>query len=191
MNENHLVLKKENINDTIIGDFDSVNKKYFNDLKMNVIHVENQDQTDFQKSLKYLLQIMKSKQIIIDDILAIQENNGRFDHMISNVHVLHLMNEELGSIHLYVISERQCYWLLRKETKHEFYASNKLLKSIWCSLIPFCGPVLIKTTGLKWNLNNEQLEFGVLISTSNAFNHSNIITIETNAPIIWGFGIEN
>lgn len=50
----------------------------------------------------------------------------------------------------------------------------KISDSKWCSLIPLCGPVKIKTIGLHWNLDkNSMLEFGKFISSSNEFDQNN------------------
>lgn len=42
--------------------------------------------------------------------------------------------------------------------------------------MPLNGPVSLTTTGLKWNLNKQALEFGKFISTSNEFDHQSETT---------------
>ena len=56
-----------------------------------------------------------------------------------------------------------------------------------CGLIPIGNKVNnIITKGLKWNLNNESLEFGTRISTSNKINDNNDdIIIETSECLLW------
>ncbi|KAJ1498736.1 cAMP-dependent protein kinase subunit [Coelomomyces lativittatus] len=41
------------------------------------------------------------------------------------------------------------------------------LETLHCGLIPLEGEVKVKTSGLKWNLDNDILKFGHFISTSN------------------------
>lgn len=36
-----------------------------------------------------------------------------------------------------------------------------------CGLVPLTGPARVTTTGLKWNLNDDEISFGRFISTSN------------------------
>ena len=88
-----------------------------------------------------------------------------------------------------------------------------------CGLIPFNGPTVASSTGLKWNLgthpplfaanpppavlpfrhewnegsearrcgfpaDDTEMRFGGLISTSNEI-ESDVVTVETNQPLIW------
>lgn len=142
----------------IIGDMDSIseqNAKYYRRKKTELIKVEEQDTTDFEKTLSYCV---KKK---IKDVTVFGATGMRPDHTLNNFSILKRFYKKLN---LCLITDEFAAFYLPKRFSFNYKSGETV------SLIPMPVAVEIKTKGLEFPLDKETLEFGI---REGALNKSN------------------
>jgi len=155
--------------DFIIGDFDSLTN--FDNLTDKLIYTPDQNHTDFYKALDFL----QSKNCTQIDVFG--ASGFEQDHFLGNLTAAFKFKDRL-KITFY--DEFGSYFFIAPEF------SIKGVKGKIISLIPFWSAKGIITKGLKWSLNNEDLNLLERIGTRNiAANDEIKITYQSGDLLIF------
>jgi thiamine pyrophosphokinase len=132
--------------DFIIGDLDSLNKNKLVEKTKNICLVEdkNQDLNDFEKALRFIKSQNKS------NILIFGFQGGELEHTLNNWSVL---KKYINEFNLTILHNNRYAMPINNSIEIDL-KENELI-----SIIPQ-PTCILKTDGLKWNLDRERLELG-------------------------------
>lgn len=168
----------------VTGDFDSIKNDvldYYKRKGAKIVNTPDQNHTDFTKALSHLISSCGDEQV--EAIFVLGVFSGLLHHIMANINTL-FEATEITDKPVILLSNDSLAFLLQPG-KHKIYV-NSGLEGSTCGLIPVGSKCeSVTTTGLKWNLSNRALEFGKLVSTSNAFDGSSSVEIETSHPLLW------
>lgn len=159
-----IYLDKNNISyDFVVGDMDSINnKKLYYKNKDKIIIDNNQNITDFEKSLKFIV----SQSFFYVDVFGACGN--MMDHFLGNINVA-LKYKNKISIAFY---DDYCrFFFVKKQIKIENIIKGKKISLFPCPIV-----TNISTLGLKYNLYQENISMDKKIGIRNIAT-SNIIEI--------------
>jgi len=173
--------------DLLTGDFDSAteeSREYFRSRGVEVVETPDQDHTDFTKALVEV----GRRGAVGEAVVAYAElGPDRLDHLFGNLQALALAPALPWS-------STSVSWLLQPghhritspasptSTPSNSTSSPCLLH---CGLIPLAGVARVTTTGLRWNLADQETRFGGLVSTSNTFGEEKEVRVETSGLLLW------
>jgi len=179
------------IPDLICGDLDSIKdeiREFYEQKGTKSIKLLDQDSTDFQKTLKLLVELIslstESKYKNIRRVYTVCEFGGRIDHALSNLSSLYEPVILESGLQVFLVSSESIVFLLQPGTNIINLDPKYDIIGKYCGFFPLTKPALVTTQGLKWNVNDQQLEFGKFISSSNELLSKQVI-IKTNEPLVW------
>lgn len=154
----------------------------------SVVHTPDQDETDFSKSLRELEPHIKPTKV--RTVVVVSQTSGRLDQIMANINTLHRSKQLTSANRILLLSDNSISFLL-DPGKHTINIPPPLVaKQDWCAIMPFRAATRVRTTGLKWNLKDQVLQFGGIVSTSNTYEpNAKKVEIKTDQPVLWSMGI--
>lgn len=154
----------------LVGDMDSISAADIADALERKIEIHSfdaaKDETDTEIAVSCALQLG------ITNITVVSGGGDRFDHLLGMVH-------SLATTHciLYLGNARICFARPDAPTNLSVSVDDTL------SLIPIGGSCVISTTGLQWNLSNEELQAFASRGVSNIANNTTISVDVTHGSV--------
>ncbi|KAJ6972963.1 thiamine pyrophosphokinase 1 isoform X2 [Populus alba x Populus x berolinensis] len=145
----------------------------------------DQDTTDLHKCVAYIRDLTPNSDKSNLCILVAGALGGRFDHEAGNMNVLY----RFSTMRLILLSDDCLIYLLPSTHLHEIYIQSSV-EGPHCGLIPIGMPSgSTTTTGLQWDLNNTEMRFGDVVSTSNLVRGEKI-TVQSSSDLLWTISIK-
>lgn len=141
--------------DVIVGDLDSINPKVLQTFKKQgvvILKIEEQETTDFEKALLF------AKKELVKEITVVGAISERPDHTLNNFSV---MKRYYKVFDIRILDKEFEIYYIKGKTTFNYK------KGYVVSFMPMPDARGIVTTGLKYSLNNESLQFGIREGTLN------------------------
>lgn len=182
--------RERRIPDAIKGDMDSAREevlRFYASKDTTIIRDSDQNSNDFTKCLKTLSEIQRHRGVTLD-VLVAGALGGRLDHEISNLSSLYGWRcfesiTLLSDVSLATILHGPGHFTIIPELSFE---------GPTCGLLPLGGACSdVRTSGLRWNLCGQTLEFGGLVSSSNQIVESSVqVSIGSTGSLLWTTAID-
>ncbi|CAL5194461.1 unnamed protein product [Lathyrus oleraceus] len=175
--------------DAIKGDMDSIRTEvldFYANLGTKIIdESQDQDTTDLHKCVAYIRDLVPNTDKSELCILATGALGGRFDHEMGNINVLC----RFSNTRIILLSDDCLIHLLPKNHSHKIFIQPSV-EGPHCGLVPIGMPSgSSTTTGLQWDLNDTEMRFGGLVSTSNIVK-GDIVTVQSDSDLLWTISIK-
>mmetsp|Transcript_6030 Transcript_6030/g.8530 ORF Transcript_6030/g.8530 Transcript_6030/m.8530 type:complete len:308 (+) Transcript_6030:50-973(+) len=172
--------------DFIVGDLDSARIQVLDFYKQHgtkVERVEDQDLNDFDKAMNTVTQALTEPTVAVLGVFG-----GRLDQQMAAFDVALRWQSQTEQIFLF--SDENAAILLSPNVQHKIIFRTHL-QGPSCGLIPIAGKSdYVTTTGLQWNLMEQSLEFGKLVSSSNRVvsnsdDDQTLVTVFSSNFLLW------
>lgn len=166
------VLMKQIKVDAVLGDFDSIGineAELSHSEKVEWLERPDQNKTDLEKGLDHLIDLGYS------DVNILWATGRRLDHSWNNILTISRYHSRIG---INLIDDHSKMFICPRNFTKYYIEGFKL------SLIPVVDCKNIKTKGLKYNLNNEDLNVLERTSSSNSTIENGLVNISYTSGLL-------
>ncbi|KAJ7727282.1 thiamine pyrophosphokinase [Mycena maculata] len=172
--------------DLIKGDLDSIRndvKDFYISHGVPVVEDPDQYSTDLMKCVSAIQDKEAKEQRGEYDIILLGGLAGRLDQTIHTLSYLHKLRKSRKRV--FAVTDDNVGWVL-DAGEHTIHIDHSILGPT-CGLLPVgIDSTVLSTTGLRWNLSNNESSFDGMVSTSNHLvPEENEVWIKTTNPIWW------
>ncbi|KAJ7650346.1 thiamine pyrophosphokinase, partial [Roridomyces roridus] len=172
--------------DLVKGDLDSIRedvKEFYLSQGVPVVHDPDQDSTDLMKCVDAIREKEVQEQGGEYDIILLGGLSGRLDQTIHTLSYLFKLRKTRKRV--FAVSDENVGWILNSG-EHTIQVDHNILGPT-CGLLPVgIQSTVLSTTGLRWNLADQESSFDGMVSTSNHLvPEENQVWIRTSNPIWW------
>ncbi|KAJ7052628.1 thiamine pyrophosphokinase Thi80 [Mycena amicta] len=170
----------------IKGDLDSIRpdvKDFYTIHGVPIVQDPDQYSTDLMKCVA-AIQVKETEEATKYDIVLLGGLSGRLDQTIHTLSYLFKLRKTRERV--FAVTDDNVGWVLdSRRASNTCRPLRSSVRRVDCFLSGSTPPFL-STSGLRWNLLDQESSFGGLISTSNQFvPGENIVWIRTSRPIWW------
>ncbi|KAF1329659.1 Thiamine pyrophosphokinase, partial [Globisporangium splendens] len=173
----------------IKGDLDSLRddvREFYAQKGTTIIQDPDQDTNDLDKCLQLIHDLQEQQDADKGkfSVMVFGAMGGRFDQEMQSINALFRWSERFQQI---VLLSKETTVRLLLPGIHHVIEPNFHFEARTCGLVPIAGACSsTTTTGLKWNLNGQEMKFGGLVSSSNHVDDAHdVVHVESSHPLIW------
>jgi len=171
--------------DLIKGDLDSLRndvKEFYVSHGVPVVEDPDQYSTDLMKCVS-AIRDKEAREQNEYDIVLLGGLSGRLDQTIHTLSYLHKLRKTRKRV--FAVTDDNVGWVL-DAGEHRIHIDHSVLGPT-CGLLPVgIASTILSTTGLRWNLSDQESSFDGLMSTSNhLLPNEESVWIKTSSPIWW------
>lgn len=203
--------RAKHVPDYIVGDFDSLRpevRQYYADLGTVILPQYSQYSTDFMKAVKVAVlansdrkelltqkmdendglgELVKSAKSVPFSIYVVGGIGGRFDQTFQAINQLYCMQDEYPQTTVFFVSDSDIIFLASGKTYVSYPSRlwlNKDDPNPKCGILPFGGPVVLHSLGLKYDVAHWPSHVGGNVSTSNALVGDTGFVVDASGPVV-------